>query len=305
MRTFRILLAACLVWNCTGMVAQTWCPPGATWWFGFDYGQSYGYKQYTYVGDSLVQGYNAQKITAEVHVHYVNPPADNVYMESPVITRTENGVLYRLQTITMANPNTWDTLIWFSAVPGNHWNGLQPDDFECYSRYEVTDTGHVALNGLNLRYVRTYYPDEYGDTWYYPVFIERIGCVYGTFLNACGLPGAYTADTTLRCYQDAEFSYTVPNAPPCDQVAGIRMVPGQGTAAVFPNPGTSGFTVNLPAGQRAQLELTDATGRVVLVAQVAGGQPQLPAGYLAAGTYVWTLRNDQNTPISRGRWVKE
>ncbi|MBS1568636.1 MAG: T9SS type A sorting domain-containing protein [Bacteroidetes bacterium] len=305
MRPYRILLAITLFAHWTGLSAQTWCPPGATWWFGFNYGQSYGYKMYTYTGDSLLDGYTAQKITAEVHAHYLNPPQDVVYMEDPFLTRVEDGVLYRWQTLFMQTPNEWDTLIWFSASPGDHWDGLQPDDFECYSRYQVTDTGHVAINGLNLRYVRTYYPDEYGDTWYYPVFIERIGCVYGTFLDACGLPVADLADTTLRCYQDADFAYSVPNAPPCDLVTGIGMEPQPAAVAVFPNPGTSGFTMDAPAGLGDWLELTNATGRVVLATRFTGTRKLIPAAHLAAGTYVWTLRNGHNAPVSRGRWMKE
>ncbi len=303
MRRYCSLLAITLFAHLTGLIAQTWCPPGATWWFGFNYGQSYGYKMYTYTGDSLLDGYTAQKITAEVHAHYLNPPQDVVYMEDPFLTRVEDGVLYRRQTQYMQDPNQWDTLIWFSAVPGDQWMPLQPNDSYCEYPFVVTDTGHVELAGMSLRYVQTDQLNPSGDLIGSPTFIERIGGVFGAFMGECGTLSY--PDTTLRCYQDADFAYSVPNAPPCDLVTAIGMEPQPAAVAVFPNPGTSGFTLDAPAGLGDWLELTDATGRVVLATRFTGTRKLIPAAHLAAGTYVWTLRNGHKAPLSRGRWMKE
>ncbi len=293
-----------LLWCCTSVFAQTWCPPGATWWFGFSYGSAYGYKMYAYTGDTLVDAYTAQKITVEVHSHTINPPQDNVYMEAPYLTRMENGVLYRHQAPALSQPFQWDTLIWYSAVPGDHWQVLQPQDFTCNGQFVVTDTGHVQVAGMSLRYVQTDYPDEFGEVFYSPLFVERIGCVYGTFLEECGLP-VFEPDTILRCYQDVDLAYTVPNAPACDLVSGISPEHGRERVVLYPNPGASGFIVEMPAGLADWLELTDATGRPVLADRLIGQRTSIPVGQIASGIYLWTVRDGRSRPVAHGRWVKE
>jgi hypothetical protein len=257
---------------------------------------------YTYAGDTAVDGYTAQKITVEVHAHIVSPPRDTVYMQAPVLTRLEDGVLFRHRTPVMSELFDWDTLIWYGAVPGDQWQVLQPDDYFCDRRMVVTDTGHVEVGGLSLRYVQTDYPDEYGEVYYSPLFMERIGCVYGTFLEECGLP-VLQPDTILRCYQDVDLFYSVPNAPPCDLVAGTGAEPGREAVALWPNPGADLMHVEANAAGKMEVRVLDAAGRAVLAGSSPNGSLGLSSTGLPPGIYWVEVRSA--TGRQTVKWAKE
>ncbi|MBS1545990.1 MAG: T9SS type A sorting domain-containing protein [Bacteroidetes bacterium] len=300
MRTSRLLLSTFLLWCCTSVFAQTWCPPGATWWFGFDYGSVNGYRMYSYSGDTIVHGRQAKRVDVEVHWHTVSPPSDAVFMNDPIFTSMDNGVLY--QYLVNAEPlaTDWDTLIWYGASPGDQWQVPQMDDYYCDRRIVVTDTGHVEVAGLNLRYVQTDFPDEYGEVQFSPLFLERIGSVYGTFLVQCGFENQYEPDTILRCYQDVELSYSVPNAPPCDFVAGIGPEPGREAVALWPNPGTD--MLHIGGKGKMEVRVLDAAGRAVLAGSSPNGSLGLSSAGLSSGVYL--VEVSTATKRQTVKWIK-
>lgn len=75
--------------------------------------------------------------------------------------------------------------------------------------------------------------------------------------------------------------------------------------SLFPNPGTTGFTLNLDNPvQNAKLTVTDATGKIVLDKSVSGSMVDVGAESLSLGIYAVRLV-DHDGRISTTRWVKQ
>ncbi|MCW5900528.1 MAG: T9SS type A sorting domain-containing protein [Flavobacteriales bacterium] len=72
---------------------------------------------------------------------------------------------------------------------------------------------------------------------------------------------------------------------------------------VYPNPGTTHFTLSLPPGPHS-ITLFDATGRAVLHQRTADARPVIATEALPAGLYRITLRNEQGA-VMGATWVKE
>jgi len=75
--------------------------------------------------------------------------------------------------------------------------------------------------------------------------------------------------------------------------------------AVWPNPGSEGFTVGWDAARNgpAQLELRDAQGRLVRTVQATSSSFMVEAGDLPAGLYLLRLTHGQG--VYAAKWVKE
>ena len=69
--------------------------------------------------------------------------------------------------------------------------------------------------------------------------------------------------------------------------------------SIFPNPGTSHFTLQLPGGVHT-IEVSDTTGRRVLNERTSLQQPTIGTANLAPGLY--HVRVDDGPPL---RWVKQ
>lgn len=281
--------------------AQQWCPPGATWHFGFNYAGSNGYHKYTHEGDTIIGGITEQIIGNEGHYYMQNPPGYHVIEEADIRTRMADGVLYAFHNPPGGQSGAgWDTLIWYSAVPGDHWQVLQPDDFQCDIRFLVTDTGHTELGGMNLRYVQTTVMEgtsELGTRR----FLERIGSLHGTFRGECI---DINTDTTLRCYQDMEMNYSPPNAPACDFISAI----GEGgtpsiAVAAFPNPGTGVLHLETSGDMLQKVLLRDALGRVCLRAHPNAYRTELDVCWLSPGLYTVQIYTPKG--IRTLHWVKQ
>lgn len=170
-----------LVWlafgNYPSAYAQAWCPPGATWHYGFATSNSNGYEKYTYMGDTVFNAVQYQLIAKEVHSYTQNPPGYHVIQAPDIYMRLVDDVLMGF------GPRGLDTLVWFDAVPGDAWQVLQPEDSGCLCDQLVTDTGHVVLDGVSLRFLRTEVTSPFFECMSATrLFVERIGS-YGSFFG--------------------------------------------------------------------------------------------------------------------------
>lgn len=296
-----MLLWAVLPWLCPTLQGQVWCPPGATWHYGFNYPQYNGYYKYTYLGDTVIGGITETVIGKVGHFYMQDPPGYHVVPEADVRTRMENGVLYIFHDPPGSQSGAaWDTLIWYSAVPGDHWQVLPPDDFECDIRFLVTDTGHAVLAGIGLRYVQTTVM-EGGTALGTRRFLERIGSMLGTFRGECL---EIYADTTLRCYQDIGMNYAPPNAPACDFISAIEEASVQAALVfLFPNPGTDVLFIETTAGLLDEVLLRDALGRVCLHVYPNAQRTELHAQALPPGFYTVEASTPQGKQVRR--WLKQ
>lgn len=145
-----------------------------------------------------------------------------------------------------------------------------------YGVLEVTG----SLNNWQLFQVPlTYFSSEIPDTAFIQIAssIDFSAPVVGSFVKV----------------DDLAFSGSV----------GIDEVTGSNTLSIFPNPGTTHVTLDLPPGPHT-ITLFDATGRVVLQQPTAEDRPVIGTEELPAGLYRITVR-DEHGGVMGATWVKE
>lgn len=75
---------------------------------------------------------------------------------------------------------------------------------------------------------------------------------------------------------------------------------------LFPNPGREGFTIVFNGETwSGDLELFDATGRLVSTTPIRTGQAQVRTYATAAGVYAYRALDKAGRVLATGRWVKE
>ncbi|HPF66299.1 MAG TPA: hypothetical protein PLC20_01365, partial [Flavobacteriales bacterium] len=87
--------------GCLSLVAQSWCPPGAQWIYDAGSPWITALEQLTYSGDTIVDGYPAQRID---RVYQQTSPMNVVASWNPFFTRTNGDVVWEW------NGTEWDTL---------------------------------------------------------------------------------------------------------------------------------------------------------------------------------------------------
>jgi hypothetical protein len=273
--------------------AQSWCPPGATWVHDYAdhlFGGYQGITRVVYEGDSFVGGFMAQKLR---ETNVIAPWGSTQYASQtnsvPMLTRYADGVVYLWNW-----NNVFDTLMWFSAAPGQHWQAPELDD--PFARITVLDTSTVVIDGEPLRQLTV----EFGDLEGIPpdTLRERIGFSFN-YLNGWSWFLTDMPWAGLRCYRDADISYARSNVIDCGYTLSMEESGDNSMMAPYPNPGNSHFTLSLPPGPHT-ITLFDTTGRMVLEERIVEHRPLVSTSHLASGPYM--IRVDGHAPV---RWVKE
>lgn len=275
------------------LLAQNWCPPGATWVYSISDDAPYawqGYAVLTYSRDTLVGGQPGQVISSHSVMALDLGGMQVSDVDVAIITRHDGSVIH----LNAGN----DTLYAFDVAPGDQWYGSTYAQLTCPGDpFVVLDTGHVVVDGLPLKYVRI----ENGVNGQNTI-IERIG--YALFMVPqlnCQPP---SAQSILRCYHDNEIDYVAPGwSGPCEGLVGIEEQRSGTSFIPYPNPGTSHFSLRLPSGLHT-VEVFDAAGRVVLSLLAGDTNVQVATEALPAGLYQVRLTNRQ-AEVTRSRWIKE
>lgn len=270
--------------------AQQWCVPGATWHYTAGWNTSSFYT-YNYYGDTLLDGITGNLIRS----NYNNGP----WHPTGWITRAEDDVVFTYQGDDGFD-GAWDTLIWYGAVPGDHWNhigGLHM--INCWCPFNVVDTGHVELDGEWLRTIEVTNPCFNGD-WPYS-YIERIGSDVRLFLMECEQTDFFH-EPQLRCYSDTGMTYISGLTPTCDQRVGLNGTNVSTRWSIHP-AGEGSIRIQRPeALGRERLRFIDATGRTVLTRTVNAGDVTVDVSQLATGSYiVQPATRPELVPL---RWIK-
>ena len=269
--------------------AQSWCPPGATWTYHSDL-ITFGFQRLTYNRDTLIDGFTAQVIDRYSISQYPQPdppfwsePYEG-YTDTRHITRLEDDVVYIRQS------SSWDTLYWYGANIGDHWYPPHVTDPEC-APLVVSDTGTTYVGGMALRFVEL--------NWALSVY-ERIGSTHDMMLDCPNLIN--DGPVGMRCYSDQDISVNFTGLG-CETLVGINDHAATSRTSVFPNPGTTHFTLALPPGPHT-ITLFDATGRMALQQRTTDARPVIATETLPAGLYRIAVRNEQGA-VMGATWVKE
>ncbi|MCC7500936.1 MAG: T9SS type A sorting domain-containing protein [Flavobacteriales bacterium] len=289
----KTLLLLTLFANC--VQGQSWCAPGAEWLFNFYSLQANGVRRAWYSGDTVVGGLPCQRINQLVQACEPIFPFGTPFsfQDMPIITHGQGDLIELWDEASQ----TFDTLAWYGAAPGDHWD---VPHFPAPARFDVLDTGTAVVAGLPLRYVVVEEPVVMGvvDTLW-----ERIGFGYYYLRPMETLLVDFTT-TGMVCYTDDSLGQIDGRYPwhPCDFTLAVNENEALNVGA-FPNPGTDQFTLSLPNGAHA-IELFDAAGRCVLVQRTNELRPMVDTRQLAPGLFLVSVRNGDGER-SVVRWVKE
>jgi hypothetical protein len=288
----------------TGLAhAQVWCPAGAVWNYNLMSFMVEGCETRTYVGDTVIDGRIAQRITvSSLVMNYMTNQTESY--QSEVYTSVEPGIV--LLWNSMGNSG-WDTLYWFSAVPGDRWYPPGADDLcsgqEPSGVLEVADTGSVIVSGLPLRYVDVSYVDQFGEAGIDPFRItERLGAPLmfippgGCFVSEAG--------GGLRTYVDDSFpAFDSGEADLCDLITVLADTVPALNDAIIPNPGTEQFTVPLAPWEVSTVSVIDAAGRIILHNISINGTITIDASTWSSGVFQVLVRDDHGK-VRNLRWIK-
>lgn len=261
--------------------AQSWCPPGARWLFDTGSPWAVGQTQVTYVGDTVVDGYTAQKL--ERHYKFVQIFGSDSLIEgyrTPWITRVEGDmVLDKVEGV-------WDTLFRFDAVPGDHWQPNWLDGIECpdYTLH-VIDTSLVVFSGVALRQVELEVYQFGVPMGWFATFTERFGGAFWLGPPPCT---TYECFCSPLCYQDNEMFNPL---NPCTFTVGVEdLQAGEDTPLQISHLGSE-IVVAVPSAMiGSELSIHDPTGRVVQQQVTTGANVLVPIAGFPAGAYIASLR---------------
>lgn len=290
MKTLFSFLAGLLI--CTGgLRAQTWLAQDAVWHFGVL--PSGGYETWVYVGDTVIDGWNAQKL--------VGTPGGVIF------TSLQDSVVYTWAD--QAGTWGWDTLYRFNAVPGDRWWPINAETI-CpapWGMLEVQDTSITVIGGIPLRTWTMAYLGEDGEPDGGPGFnvYDRIGSTIGLV----PLPGGCIVvelSRALRCYADVDIPlYETGISPSCTFTVGISGPEKHAPISLFPTPGTDHLTINMEDGTLIQeVRIRDPLGRTCLRSNERTSNLKLDTRSLVPGFYSIEVRT-ANEGRSVQHWIKE
>jgi hypothetical protein len=285
-----------LGWSLAG-AAQSWCPPGATWWHSYgSIGGGSGYVNTIYHGDTVIDGLTCQRLQGAVHAWNIQ---DEVPITLPAATyhTTVVGDL-----VMVVQQGVLDTLFHFGAVPGDKW--YVPDvpwSGSVPNYYTVTDTGSQVITGQLVHW------------WAVGVYMEMEGGSFlmwnDTLLERIGMRSLYLIPQLslslepdihgLRCYSDDQVAYNTGFAPSCAYIVGMSE---QAMAHVvpFPNPAVDQVTIATPAA--AWITVHDALGHVVWGGPATSERSTIPVAQLVPGLYTVAVRD--GGLVATGRFIK-
>jgi len=278
--------------------AQSWCPPGATWTYGTDMLGLFGYAQYIYASDTMVGGQLAHRIDAQGAMSIVGQaPVDHWSQPIAAITLQIGDVV----SLWSSTEQEWDTLFWLGAVPGDGWIRADGPYGPCDppDSLVIVDTTTVVFDGLALRQWTVEQRAD-GMTMSFESFTERLGWT----MNYSPYPACMIVDgpVGMRCYSDQEISVNSTGFG-CETLAGLSEHGSSTSLPIFPNPGTTHFTLDVPPGPHT-ITLFDTTGRVVLQQRTNNERPVINTEALPAGLYRIIVRDDRGG-LMGATWVKE
>ena len=294
-----LLLSAALLLSALAAHAQSgnpavWCPPGATWTYGWGWFAESGIVTLRYDRDTVMAGQSAQILTRSLWAHDGTQPNSPYYtVRMPkVVTRTVGS-----QVEVLGNAGVFYKLYDFAAQRGSSWitprvGGTATCPSEVV-QVVVDSVGTQLIAGQSRRWFRAHLTSPTGAA----VLGGWGGRIYEQ-LGALGYlqPQSPTCNGTDPGSFGGSFSYRATGQPTVGPNAAGQLLAtaaARATAAGFrayPNPSAGLLTVDLPAGLApgASLQVLDLTGRVMrqLPASASG---QLALRELAAGAYTLLL----------------
>lgn len=250
----------------------------------------------TVPGDTLIEGRTYSKLEGTSGWF-------GCYSFAPFLRNSNDSMYYRI-----GGGSAEQLLFRWDAIPGATWSTpLVQQGFVDTLDWSVTDTGHVLIDGVQLRTLTVYQTSRQGTLFAAVggVVTERLGptCAPFTWVFA-----ACDGETFLntRCYTDPEISWINPQYPQCDLVSGIPEGNTPCVFSVYPSVVGRGDKVyvhmNTASLGPAVLLLRDATGRMLKNIPVKGNAMEISIEH---GGMLWlTLESNGGLRATRQLLVR-
>jgi hypothetical protein len=286
--------------------AQTWAPIGATWHYRELYNNmgfvKDGTREIKCTGTVTAQNKVCSQLTSHFRgaSYYPGSPP-------PVVATTPGPTFTTYQdadVIYLYNGSGFDTVVNFKAKPGDHWKACYPvTGCDSVTPVDVTDTGHINLNGMNLKQVGLSYKKistffSYTITNTY-TFTERVGDLNGYLFPTIRCQTDDPGDPPLTCYADNNFPvHKRAGVTECDlTTVGILEQKSQPVLSLYPNPSNGVITVETSVP--VSIQVIDHVGRVLY------SNDEVPPGInridtdLAKGIYFLVATSDNQKKLIR------
>jgi hypothetical protein len=287
-----LLFIVFLSLNCQ---SQVWCTPGSVWHYKDNHYYGQGYTRMEYLADTVINGKTYNKIKQ----FKIGQNISGYYNSTTYLyTRTSNNVVYHVGD---------DTLYNFNATVGDKWR-IRSQDINCANSYvTVIDTGHILIQGQNLKWFwisPTNQPPNTKGIFAGYVY-ERMGAMNMSpyeFGNLCAPSIHWNHTGALLCFSDHQITEYKHNnySSPCDvmfvSVEDLQLDPD--LFLLFPNPGQGLFTFHLElpgTGEPVSVNIMDLLGRSLMRIDLEPGRNEHPidSRELSNGVYVVSLIRDK------------
>ena len=283
-----------------------WCPPGATWTYGYGLFNEQGTVTVSYARDTVVAGQPAQLLTRRINsVTYIGPTAylpNTPYNITSVVTRVMPD---RVEVLAYGQ---FHTLYDFAAPVGSSWlTPLVTPHGPCapshgLARITVDSVGTQLIGGQVLRWFRARVQAPAGaQSGYWPGRIyEQIGSTqymqpqspicHGTDPGSMGGLVSYRATGQPAIGVNSSTGAIV--------LAAMESRASVAGFTAFPSPGAGPLMLQLPANLHpdAYLRLLDLSGRTLRELPAVS---QMDLSEVPAGTYFLRLEQPGAPALSR------
>lgn len=283
--------------------AQMWCPPGATWYYGYYtwdpwLGGDIGYLKYEYSNDTIINSINVKKIDKYVKTNYME--SFYMYADSDKVYIYHNNSFFPLYNFS-AQPG--DTLI----VPGKMDSWYSSWCTDSLGKLTVDSIGTTTINGQTLRYICVS-PTPTSQWGYNAKIIEKVGPVSNdmspfeptivNFIN-CNVVCPSPDQRSFRCYSDNTFGSYSLAASACDFEVSTADNLNMQNFQLFPNPAHELINIEFEAKNSDFITLTivNQLGQKVYSEIFKTGlgkqQKTISVSKLTKGLYIVRIENNK------------
>lgn len=316
----KIVLLFLYIHLASNVNAQSWCPPGATWYYKEYNGVTAtdGIIKFQYVRDTLINSITAKLITGTFSGKKTGAypyPSATIYNYASYITYEANKVVY------LHSNGNFDTVVNYNATIGDKWRCLSKNNACGLRRHlTVTDTGHVLVNGL---FLKTLVMTDTNKTFATPkthtaLALERVYNFTGTYAedvlfriycDAYETGGVDHSLITFLCYFDDTFLPYSNSSRACN-------ITGQGSISqsvselfVHPNPVNNHLRLLIPELMNTSFDitLTNNLGQKInvdLPKFISREEMEINLSNIASGIYFIQIF-DQNKLIAKTKVIKD
>lgn len=297
--------------------SQNWCPPGATWYYGYTHDSvlSGSYFKLQYTGDTVINSINAQKIEG-VHVYYeaaLGGIGISGFDEQYTYADSDRVYLWR--------DGSFIVLYDFSLSVGDTLSvaGLVNVGCDTVGAVKVDSVGTMVINSEVLRYISVS-PTSSSMWGWNGRIVEKIGPIYNynhpvypySFMLPtpdtipwCGTYGFPSAGN-FRCYSDDIFGFYSNTTVPCDYTVSIKQNNISKEIVVYPNPAFEMISIRIKSinttSQETIFSVYDVLGNLVHQMSILNKENSVDISSLPSGIYFYTLKS--NNHFVDGKFVK-